>query len=67
MEETGESGEDEMAVAVGQLSLNEDEQVRFHGKVSGLHLLGVKERKDGRKEGDLWCVRDISGVIRECS
>ncbi|TBU22427.1 fungal-specific transcription factor domain-containing protein [Dichomitus squalens] len=54
MEETDESGEDEMAVAVGQLSLNEDEQVRFHGKMSGLHLLGVKERQDGRNEGGLW-------------
>ncbi|KAH9941542.1 fungal-specific transcription factor domain-containing protein [Amylocystis lapponica] len=48
------SGEDELAIEVGQLSLNEDEQVRFHGKVSGLHLLGVKEREDGRNEGGLW-------------
>jgi hypothetical protein len=40
--------------AVGQLSLNEDEQVRFHGKTSGLHLLGVKERVDGRNEGGIW-------------
>ncbi|KAI0365000.1 hypothetical protein BV20DRAFT_1103242 [Pilatotrama ljubarskyi] len=53
-EETEESGEDEMAVAVGQLSLNEDEQVRFHGKASGLHMLGVKERQDGRNEGGIW-------------
>ena len=52
--ETEESGEDEIAVAVGQLSLNEDEQVRFHGKASGLHMLGVKERTDGRNEGGLW-------------
>ncbi|KAI0800103.1 fungal-specific transcription factor domain-containing protein [Fomes fomentarius] len=43
-----ESGEDEIAIAVGQLSLNEDEQVRYHGKVSGLHLLGANERQDGR-------------------
>ncbi|KZT65855.1 hypothetical protein DAEQUDRAFT_814031 [Daedalea quercina L-15889] len=35
------SGEDdELAIEVGQLSLNEDEVVRFHGKMSGLHLLG---------------------------
>ena len=46
--EESESGEDEIAVAVGQLSLNEDEQVRYHGKVSGLHLLGANQRQDGR-------------------
>ena len=54
VEESTESGEDEIAVAVGQLSINEDEQVRYHGKMSGLHLLGVKERRDGRGEGGLW-------------
>ncbi|KAF9463229.1 fungal-specific transcription factor domain-containing protein [Collybia nuda] len=47
------SGE-ELAGAVGQLSLNEDEQVRYHGKASGLHLLGVKDRVDGRNEGGIW-------------
>ena len=56
MEDSDESGEDEMAIALGQLSLNEDEQVRFHGKMSGLHLLGVKERQDGRGEGGIWYV-----------
>ncbi|THH02019.1 hypothetical protein EW026_g775 [Hermanssonia centrifuga] len=48
------SGEDELAIAVGQLSLNEDEQVRYHGKASGLHLLGAAERLDGRNEGGIW-------------
>ncbi|TFY61678.1 hypothetical protein EVJ58_g4373 [Rhodofomes roseus] len=49
------SGEDdELAIEVGQLSLNEDEVVRFHGKVSGLHLLGVKDREDSRHEGGIW-------------
>ena len=49
------SGEDdELAIEVGQLSLNEDEVVRFHGKVSGLHLLGVTDREDGRHEGGIW-------------
>ncbi|KAI0943292.1 hypothetical protein AcW1_002495 [Taiwanofungus camphoratus] len=48
------SGEDELAIEVGQLSINEDEQVRFHGKASGLHLLGVKERKDERHTGGIW-------------
>ena len=55
-DEEGESGEDELAIAVGQLSINEDEQVRYHGKASGLHLLGASERDDGRSEGGIWCV-----------
>jgi len=46
--------EDEFMGAVGQLSLNEDEQVRYHGKASGLHLLGHKERLDRRNEGGIW-------------
>ena len=54
LEDSEESGEDEIAIAVGQLSLNEDEQVRFHGKMSGLHLLGVKALKDGQNEGGIW-------------
>ncbi|KAJ6481874.1 fungal-specific transcription factor domain-containing protein [Mycena sanguinolenta] len=32
-------GAEGLAGAVGQLSLNEDKQVRYHGKISGLHLL----------------------------
>ncbi|KZT22933.1 hypothetical protein NEOLEDRAFT_1070364 [Neolentinus lepideus HHB14362 ss-1] len=47
--------EEELADAVGQLSLNEHEEVRYHSKVSGLHLLGVRERSDGRSEGGIWC------------
>lgn len=46
--------EDELTGAVGQLSLNEDEQVRYHGKASGLHILHDKERVDGRNEGGIW-------------
>jgi len=46
--------EGEVADAVGQLSLNEEEQVRYHGKASGLHLLGVKDRVDLRNEGGIW-------------
>ncbi|KAF8153056.1 fungal-specific transcription factor domain-containing protein [Crassisporium funariophilum] len=46
--------EEELTGAVGQLSLNEDEQVRYHGKASGLHLLGSKERVDRRNEGGIW-------------
>ncbi|KAF9012001.1 fungal-specific transcription factor domain-containing protein [Cyathus striatus] len=46
--------EDELVGAVGQLSLNEDEQVRYHGKASGLYLLGTRERIDSRNEGGIW-------------
>lgn len=54
-EDEGEiEGEGGLEDAVGQLSLNEDEQVRFHGKASGLHLLSPQERVDGRSEGSIW-------------
>lgn len=43
-----------LAAEVGQLSLNEESELRFHGKASGLHLLGVKDRSDGRNEGGIW-------------
>ena len=43
-----------LAAEVGQLSLNEESELRFHGKASGLHLLGVKDRLDGRNEGGIW-------------
>lgn len=46
--------EDDLTGAVGQLSLNEDEQVRYHGKASGLHILHNKERVDNRNEGGIW-------------
>ncbi|KAE9408528.1 hypothetical protein BT96DRAFT_970469 [Gymnopus androsaceus JB14] len=55
-----ESDEDELAVATGQLSLNEDEQVRYHGKASGLHILGAKERVDDRNEGGIWRFPTVS-------
>ncbi|GLB40011.1 putative fungal specific transcription factor [Lyophyllum shimeji] len=48
------ASDEELTGAVGQLSLNEDEQVRYHGKASGLHLLGDKERVDTRNEGGIW-------------
>jgi hypothetical protein len=47
--------EDEIADTIGQLSLNEDAQVRWHGKASGLHLLAAETRADaGRNEGGIW-------------
>lgn len=53
---SGAHSDDDIMDAVGQLSLNEDEQVRYHGKASGLHLLGGKERVDQRNEGGIWLV-----------
>lgn len=55
-DDDGASGEDELALAVGQLSINEDQQVRYHGKASGLHLLDATQRDDGRSEGGIWYV-----------
>jgi hypothetical protein len=49
--------------AMGQLSLNEDEEIRYHGKASGLHLLGGKERVDSRNEGGIWSVSPLSSVL----
>ncbi|KAF8512680.1 fungal-specific transcription factor domain-containing protein [Hysterangium stoloniferum] len=43
-----------LASAVGQLSLNEESQLRYHGEVSGLHILGMSDRRDKRNEGGLW-------------
>jgi hypothetical protein len=48
--------EDALVSEVGQLSLNEEREVRFHGQASGLHLLDLKERVDGRNEGGIWRV-----------
>lgn len=57
VEETEENGEDEMALQTGQLSFNDDDHVRFHGKISGLHLLSVEGWKDDRlHHGGIWCV-----------
>ncbi|KAF8585649.1 hypothetical protein K439DRAFT_1409792 [Ramaria rubella] len=48
------SDDEEIASAVGQLSLNEDSQVRYHGQASGLHILGQSDRLDKRNEGGIW-------------
>ncbi|KAG8215978.1 hypothetical protein J3R82DRAFT_7961 [Butyriboletus roseoflavus] len=49
-----DSDEDDVVDAVGQLSLNEDEQVRYHGKASGLYLLGINAKEEARNEGGIW-------------
>lgn len=48
--------ENALVSQVGHLSLNEEREVRFHGQASGLHLLDVKDRIDGRNEGGIWLV-----------
>jgi hypothetical protein len=48
--------EDSLVSEIGHLSLNEEREVRFHGQASGLHLLDVKDRIDGRNEGGIWSV-----------
>jgi hypothetical protein len=47
-----ENDEDMNAVAMGQLSLDENSEVRYHGKASGLHLLA--RRTNGQKDGGIW-------------
>ncbi|KII93670.1 hypothetical protein PLICRDRAFT_35889 [Plicaturopsis crispa FD-325 SS-3] len=42
------------ADGVGQLSLDENQEVRYHGKASGLHLLSRADRSDERKDGGIW-------------
>ncbi|KAF9567781.1 hypothetical protein CPC08DRAFT_739993 [Agrocybe pediades] len=39
---------------LGQLSLDENQEVRYHGQASGLHLLGRSERTDDRIDGGIW-------------
>ncbi|KAG7095560.1 hypothetical protein E1B28_006297 [Marasmius oreades] len=50
----GSDDEEDVPDAVGQLSLNEEEQVRYHGKASGLYLLGAEDRNDDRNAGGIW-------------
>ncbi|KAH8835572.1 fungal-specific transcription factor domain-containing protein, partial [Flagelloscypha sp. PMI_526] len=38
--------------AMGELSLDEQQELRFHGKTSGLHL--IHSRTDSRHEGGIW-------------
>ncbi|KAJ7631249.1 fungal-specific transcription factor domain-containing protein [Roridomyces roridus] len=65
---------DETAERMGALSLDENQEVRFHGHTSGLHLLGRNIRTDGRKEGGIWNlpmarvwppIRDQTQLIQE--
>jgi len=37
-----------------ELSLDENQEVRYHGSASGLHLLRRTQRTDDRTEGGVW-------------
>ncbi|KZT36275.1 hypothetical protein SISSUDRAFT_1050132 [Sistotremastrum suecicum HHB10207 ss-3] len=43
-----------LALGLGQLSLSENSQFRYHSKTSGLHLLAPTARDDLRNEGGIW-------------
>lgn len=55
--------ENALVSEVGHLSLNEEREVRFHGQASGLHLLDVKDRVDGRNEGGIWLVVEFPASL----
>ncbi|PVG01630.1 hypothetical protein CPB86DRAFT_871039 [Serendipita vermifera] len=48
------SDSEELHDALGQLSLDDASQLRYHGKASGLHLLGQTDRIDNRAENGIW-------------
>ncbi|OBZ67197.1 Nitrogen assimilation transcription factor nit-4 [Grifola frondosa] len=45
---------DDCADAFGNLSLDENREVRYHGNSSGLHLLAQTDRTDNRNVGGIW-------------
>ncbi|KAJ7170147.1 fungal-specific transcription factor domain-containing protein [Mycena filopes] len=49
-----ETSQREAVEGMGALSLDEHQEVRFHGQISGLYLLAQSDRTDARKEGGLW-------------
>lgn len=48
------NSEEELLSAVGQLSINEEKQIRYHGKASPLYLLRNQEKLDQRNADDIW-------------
>jgi len=49
-----DDSDDDAASMLGELSLDENKEVRYHGLISGLHLLSHADRTDGRKIGGVW-------------
>ncbi|KAF9469792.1 fungal-specific transcription factor domain-containing protein [Collybia nuda] len=52
--DAGDDASNDAAEGIGGLSLDEHQEVRFHGKASGLHLLSRSDRTDDRIEGGIW-------------
>ncbi|KAF8523917.1 fungal-specific transcription factor domain-containing protein [Hysterangium stoloniferum] len=52
--EESEYESDDPADAIGQLSLNEKQQVGYLGKTSGMHLLAKPNRSDNLNNGGIW-------------
>ncbi|KAJ7897143.1 fungal-specific transcription factor domain-containing protein [Mycena olivaceomarginata] len=52
--EQEETLQKECIEGLGALSLDEHQEVRFHGRTSGLYLLARSSRTDSRKEGGIW-------------
>ncbi|KAI6041549.1 fungal-specific transcription factor domain-containing protein [Pisolithus marmoratus] len=52
--DAGDVTEENVTDAFGQLSLNEDKQIRYHGEASGLHLLGINAKDEARNEDGIW-------------
>ncbi|KDQ57049.1 hypothetical protein JAAARDRAFT_194232 [Jaapia argillacea MUCL 33604] len=51
--------------AMGQLSLDSNRELRFHGEASGLHLLGESARTDDMQEGGVWNALNNNGSPEE--
>jgi len=49
-----DDSDDDAASMLGELSLDENKEVRYHGLISGLHLLSHADRTDERKIGGVW-------------
>ncbi|KAI0915794.1 hypothetical protein AcV5_003616 [Taiwanofungus camphoratus] len=54
MEDTDQDALDDTANAFGNLSIDENREVRYHGNSSGLYLLARDERWDKRNLGGIW-------------
>ncbi|TFY63719.1 hypothetical protein EVJ58_g3081 [Rhodofomes roseus] len=52
--DTDEDELDDCADAFGHLSFDEHREVRYHGKLSGIHLLAQHQREDKRNFGGVW-------------
>ncbi|KAI0373611.1 hypothetical protein BV20DRAFT_937410 [Pilatotrama ljubarskyi] len=52
--EEAEDDLEDCADAFGNLSIDENREVRYHGNASGLHLLVQAERNDGRNIQGIW-------------